>query len=261
MQETDRSTLDCCLRRRARSSLLPNAPPRGPASRSSTRRRIRARCSRPGPPAAARSTTPCPSWTQARQEPSPEWKIRYALMLGLERVLSEKPPHLKSGTELRRHQVDALAGMLTELIAAAQRQPEAVADEAEDEYDEEEDENGENGDNGETTPCTSPSRSSTPADELSPQNDPGRHPPLPLPASDRVGEDDRRRRFRRSRTHDRRPDPHPPAAAGHPVQPRAEGRGLRRPDHARDHRQERAARSAIRSRSRPTPGSRATSRS
>ena len=52
-------------------------------------------------------------------------------MLGLERVLSEKPPHLRSGTELRRHQVDALAGMLTELIAAAQRQPEAVADEAE----------------------------------------------------------------------------------------------------------------------------------
>ena len=49
-------------------------------------------------------------------------------MLGLERVLSEKPPHLASGTELRRHQVDALAGMLTELIAAAQRQPEAVAD-------------------------------------------------------------------------------------------------------------------------------------
>src|SRR5215471_9231835 len=53
--------------------------------------------------------------------PSPEWKTRYALMLGLERVLSEKPPRLASGTELRRHQVDALAGMLTELIAAAQK--------------------------------------------------------------------------------------------------------------------------------------------
>jgi superfamily II DNA or RNA helicase len=47
--------------------------------------------------------------------------VRYALLLGLERVLSEKPPHLASGTELRRHQVDALAGMLTELIAAAQK--------------------------------------------------------------------------------------------------------------------------------------------
>ena len=54
-------------------------------------------------------------------EPSPGWKVRFALMLGLERVLSEKPPHLASGTELRRHQVDALAGMLTELIAANQR--------------------------------------------------------------------------------------------------------------------------------------------
>ena len=42
-------------------------------------------------------------------------------MLGLERVLSEKPPRLASGAELRRHQVDALAGMLTELIAAVQK--------------------------------------------------------------------------------------------------------------------------------------------
>ncbi len=56
-----------------------------------------------------------------REAPSTEWKVRYALLLGLERVLSEKPPHLASGTELRRHQVDALAGMLTELIAAAQK--------------------------------------------------------------------------------------------------------------------------------------------
>src|SRR4051794_32273182 len=52
--------------------------------------------------------------------PSFDWKRRYALMLGLERVLSDRPPHLASGTELRRHQIDALAGMLTELIAAAQ---------------------------------------------------------------------------------------------------------------------------------------------
>jgi superfamily II DNA or RNA helicase len=56
-----------------------------------------------------------------RAAPSSQWKVRFALMLGLERVLSEKPPRLASGTELRRHQVDALAGMLTELIAANQR--------------------------------------------------------------------------------------------------------------------------------------------
>src|SRR5213080_1660809 len=57
-------------------------------------------------------------------EPSYGWKIRYSLMLGLERVLSKKPPRLASGTELRRHQIDALAGMLTELIAATQVEPE-----------------------------------------------------------------------------------------------------------------------------------------
>src|ERR1700745_2988199 len=54
-------------------------------------------------------------------EPADGWKILYALRLGLERVLSERPPKLASGTELRRHQIDALAGMLTELIAAAQK--------------------------------------------------------------------------------------------------------------------------------------------
>jgi ribonuclease E len=52
------------------------------------------------------------------RRPSAAWKVRYGLMLGLERVLAEERPHLASGTELRRHQVDALAGMLTELIAA-----------------------------------------------------------------------------------------------------------------------------------------------
>ena len=42
-------------------------------------------------------------------------------MLGLERVLSQEPVRTAAGTELRRHQVDALTGMLTELIAATQR--------------------------------------------------------------------------------------------------------------------------------------------
>src|SRR5438876_257168 len=53
-------------------------------------------------------------------EPSYGWKVRYGLMLGLERILSDRPPRLASGTELRRHQIDALAGMLTELIATVQ---------------------------------------------------------------------------------------------------------------------------------------------
>src|SRR5919202_1790908 len=84
------------------------------------------------------------------REPSLGWKVRYGLMLGLERVLSERPPRLASGTELRRHQIDALAGMLTELIAAVQEDEgplngngTAVEDVAEDEEDEEPDETSE----------------------------------------------------------------------------------------------------------------------
>ena len=56
-----------------------------------------------------------------RSTPSSRWKVRFAFLLGLERVLSSKPPTTAAGTELRKHQVDALAGMLTELIAANQR--------------------------------------------------------------------------------------------------------------------------------------------
>jgi superfamily II DNA or RNA helicase len=57
--------------------------------------------------------------------PSSKWKVRYGLLLGLERVLAEPEPRTAGGTALRRHQVDALAGMLTELIAASQRYDEA----------------------------------------------------------------------------------------------------------------------------------------
>src|SRR5207237_1059776 len=56
-----------------------------------------------------------------RKTPSPQWKVRFGLLLGLERVLAEPDPRTAAGTALRRHQVDALAGMLTELIAASQR--------------------------------------------------------------------------------------------------------------------------------------------
>jgi superfamily II DNA or RNA helicase len=77
--------------------------------------------------------------------PSPEWRTRYALMLGLERVISDHPPRLASGTELRRHQIDALAGMLTELIAAREEHEEiengvADDDDPQDEDDEADDE-------------------------------------------------------------------------------------------------------------------------
>jgi ribonuclease E len=81
-----------------------------------------------------------------RRDPSPGWKVQYGLMLGLERVLAEPRPHLASGTELRRHQVDALAGMLTELIASHEKHAngngavvEAVEEEPEPEEDSAED--------------------------------------------------------------------------------------------------------------------------
>ena len=59
-----------------------------------------------------------------RRTPSSPWKVRYALMLGLERVLTDQPARLASGTELRRHQIDALAGMLAELISRHEEEPE-----------------------------------------------------------------------------------------------------------------------------------------
>ena len=53
--------------------------------------------------------------------PSPTWRRRFALVLGLQRILSEDKPHLADGLELRAHQVDALAGMLAALLGDAQR--------------------------------------------------------------------------------------------------------------------------------------------
>jgi ribonuclease E len=52
--------------------------------------------------------------------PSTRWRRRYALLLGLERVLSDDEPRLADGTLLNPHQVDALSGTLTALLAAAQ---------------------------------------------------------------------------------------------------------------------------------------------
>ena len=53
-------------------------------------------------------------------EPSRAWRRKWALMLGLERVLDEEEPHLADGTVLGVHQVDALSGTLTALLAEAQ---------------------------------------------------------------------------------------------------------------------------------------------
>ena len=53
--------------------------------------------------------------------PSTHWRRRYSLMLGLERVLSDEEPKLADGTSLNPHQVDALSGTLTALLAEAER--------------------------------------------------------------------------------------------------------------------------------------------
>ena len=55
------------------------------------------------------------------KKPSIEWRRRFALLLGLERLLSEEEPRLVDGTVLSAHQVDALSGTLTALLAEAQR--------------------------------------------------------------------------------------------------------------------------------------------
>ncbi|MGH2948854.1 MAG: DEAD/DEAH box helicase, partial [Solirubrobacteraceae bacterium] len=53
--------------------------------------------------------------------PSLAWRRQWSLMLGLERLLSQEEPSLADGTVLSAHQVDALSGTLTALLAEAQR--------------------------------------------------------------------------------------------------------------------------------------------
>jgi hypothetical protein len=55
------------------------------------------------------------------KQPSIEWRRSFSLLLGLERLLSQEEPHLVDGTILSAHQVDALSGTLTALLAEAQR--------------------------------------------------------------------------------------------------------------------------------------------
>ena len=52
--------------------------------------------------------------------PSVAWRRQFSLLLGLERLLSEEEPRLVDGTVLSAHQVDALSGTLTALLAESQ---------------------------------------------------------------------------------------------------------------------------------------------
>ena len=58
---------------------------------------------------------------QGNKQPTVAWRRRFSLLLGLERLLSDEEPHLADGTVLSAHQVDALSGTLTALLAEAQR--------------------------------------------------------------------------------------------------------------------------------------------
>jgi ribonuclease E len=54
------------------------------------------------------------------EEPSLDWRRNFSLLLGLERLIGDEPPTLRDGAELNPHQLDALSGTLTELIAEQQ---------------------------------------------------------------------------------------------------------------------------------------------
>jgi hypothetical protein len=54
------------------------------------------------------------------KQPSTGWRREFSLLLGLERLLSDEEPKLADGTVLSAHQVDALSGTLTALLAEAQ---------------------------------------------------------------------------------------------------------------------------------------------
>src|SRR4051794_33103072 len=56
---------------------------------------------------------------RGEDHPSTAWRRSFSLLLGLERILSEEEAHLADGTLLNPHQVDALSGTLTALLAEA----------------------------------------------------------------------------------------------------------------------------------------------
>ncbi len=64
--------------------------------------------------------------------PSQEWRRRYSMLLGLERLLSNPEPLLADDAKLSAHQVDALAGTLVELTSEVENwQAEPAQDVAE----------------------------------------------------------------------------------------------------------------------------------
>ncbi len=72
----------------------------------------------PGTPRARALTDALAEIEAGEKLPTTQWRRKWSLLLGLERLLSEEEPHLVDGTTLNPHQVDALSGTLTALLAS-----------------------------------------------------------------------------------------------------------------------------------------------
>src|SRR5215210_8502811 len=75
----------------------------------------------PGMPRRAALDWALKELDEGATSPSSKWRRRWSLLLGLDRVLSQDEPALVDGTVLSAHQVDALSGTLTALLAESQR--------------------------------------------------------------------------------------------------------------------------------------------
>ena len=170
-----------------------------------------------------------------RKTPSNRWRVRYGLMLGLERVLASPNPATASGTDLRRHQIDALAGHAhgaDRLEPARRRRRTATGTATATARGRAR--CGRAGRGGRRLRRRRDRRRARRRDARVQGRGSRRLAPLPLPPPDRLRQDDRRGRVRRVGAAPRRPDPHPSPPARLPVHARPDDRGLRRALHRRD---------------------------
>src|ERR687894_182970 len=75
----------------------------------------------PGAPRRAALDWALSELAEGRDVPSTKWRRRWSLLRCLHRLLSQDEPSLVDGTVLSAHQVDALSGTLTALLAESQR--------------------------------------------------------------------------------------------------------------------------------------------
>ena len=213
---------------------------RSPASPSCSKGRTPRPRSRPGTPRRRALDSALAELDEGHKVPSTRWRRRWSLLLGLDRLLSQDEPALVDGTVLSAHQVDALSGTLTALLAEAQR-------------------NGNGRTNGAVARRGRRARSRGPARRggaaggaargrgrrrgsrrlVGPRRGgrrgrrrPQRRQALLVRARHRRRQDRRRARLRRGVAHRRHPDPHPPPQPRRPVPRRAARPRLRQADRA-----------------------------